>query len=60
MLNPNWTMKVEYLHFDFTNFDNTWNDSSVTNFKVTHGDLTIDTVKLGFNYILNHGYAPLK
>ncbi len=34
---------------------NTWND-----IQFTHGDLTIDTVKLGFNYLLGHGYAPLK
>ena len=54
MLNPNWTMKVEYLHFDFAD-SNTWND-----IQFTHGDLTIDTVKLGFNYLLGHGYAPLK
>ena len=55
MLNPNWTVKAEYLHFDLGNVNNTWND-----IQVTHGDLTIDTVKLGVNYIWNRGYAPLK
>ena len=60
MLNPNWTVKAEYLHFDFANCDNTWNDDKINYLKLTRGDLTIDTVKLGVNYIWNRGYAPLK
>ena len=56
MLSPNWTMKVEYLHFDFTNCDDTMPDKT----KVLDGNLSIDSVKLGVNYLLNRGYAPLK
>jgi opacity protein-like surface antigen len=56
MLNPNWTMKVEYLHFDFTNCDDAMPDKT----KVLGGNLNVDFVKLGVNYLLNRGYSPLK
>jgi len=60
MLNPNWTIKVEYLHFDFTNASDSWAFDANNTWHLTNSDLTVDSVKLGVNYILNHGYSPLK
>lgn len=67
MWSPNWSIKAEYLYFDFgkQNHNNTgaytydcdctmnWND---------HYDstLTINTFKVGLNYHFNTAYAPLK
>jgi opacity protein-like surface antigen len=60
LLNPNWSMKVEYLHFDFSNFDNHCCNDGVNNFNVFNKDLTVDSVKLGFNYFFHPVPAPLK
>jgi outer membrane immunogenic protein len=64
MLNPNWSMKVEYLHFDFSNKDDGFccNDGidSRNNFRFINNDLTAETIKLGFNYFFHPVYAPLK
>jgi outer membrane immunogenic protein len=59
-----WSIKVEYLHFDFSNNNNNCcNDFSVTGannrFRFDK-DVTADTVKLGFNYFWNPPVAPLK
>ncbi len=62
---PAWSVKVEYLHFDFSNFNNnccndfgTWGWSNNMN---NHADLQVDTVKLGFNYFWSPAPpAPLK
>ena len=67
MWSPNWSIKAEYLYFDFgkQNHNNSgsytygcdctmnWND---------HYDsqLTINTFKVGLNYHFNTAYAPLK
>ena len=72
LLNPNWSVKVEYLYYDFGLNDN-WNatyctisggvcgsSSSYANWKVFNNDLTVNTVKLGVNYHLTSGYVPLK
>jgi outer membrane immunogenic protein len=66
-VSPLWSIKVEYLHFDFGNFNNnccndwfsqqSWN---VNNNWDNHANLTVDTVKLGFNYFWNAPPAPLK
>ena len=68
-VSPLWSIKVEYLHFDFGNFNgNCCNDwfaqnhpewNVVSNFD-NHANLTVDTVKLGFNYFWNAPPAPLK
>ncbi|MBT3071084.1 outer membrane beta-barrel protein [Rhodomicrobium sp. Az07] len=61
--NPNWTMKVEYLHFDFSLDDNNWNWNTDNNWKVFKDNVTADTVKLGFNYRFVSSpaaYVPLK
>jgi outer membrane immunogenic protein len=60
-VSPAWSIKAEYLHFDFTNFNNNCcNDLWGNNFN-NHADLQVDTVKLGFNYFWNPAApAPLK
>jgi outer membrane immunogenic protein len=60
MLSPNWTLKVEYLYFDFTQnrhccFDGVFDPVSgapLNNFRFEN-DLTLNTVKVGFNYLLH-------
>jgi outer membrane immunogenic protein len=72
LLNPNWSVKIEYLHFDFSHDNN--NDWSPATYYGSGGagyynnswrfrnDLTADTVKLGINYHLTSYQqpAPLK
>ena len=69
-VSPAWSIKVEYLHFDFTNFNNNCCNDPMYQAAVTagynynnfnnHADLQVDTVKLGFNYFWNPPPAPLK
>jgi outer membrane immunogenic protein len=63
MISPSWTAKIEYLHFNFGDASDTWSNFDGTgrnNWRLLVGDLTVDTVKFGFNYILAPGYIPLK
>ena len=67
-VSPMWSIKVEYLHFDFSNFNNTccndwisqqdWGTNSVHNNFDNHANLQVDTVKLGFNYFWSPIQAP--
>ncbi len=66
LLNPNWSVKIEYLHFDFSGDNNNWNPGycydptgkwDTWKFK---NDVQVDTVKLGINYHLISYPAPLK
>ena len=69
-VSPTWSIKVEYLHFDFSNFNNNccndpmyqWAAANGYNYNNlnNHADLQVDTVKLGFNYFWNPPPAPLK
>jgi opacity protein-like surface antigen len=64
----NWSIKVEYLHFDFSNNNNNCcNDIFTQQFPGVINnrfrfdkDVTADTVKIGFNYFWNPPPAPLK
>jgi outer membrane immunogenic protein len=61
-INPSWSLKAEYQHFDFGSSTNTfplseWCSGESCPFK---NGLTVDTVKLGLNYFVNAGYTPLK
>jgi outer membrane immunogenic protein len=68
LLNPNWSVKVEYLHFDFSNDNNNnWRpgfsyggspDLVNCNDWRFRNDLTADTVKLGVNYHLTPAMSP--
>ncbi len=60
MLGTSWSLKLEYLHFDFGNedhgccFDNFGND-----FHFFRNDLTVETVKVGVNYHIPSTVAAL-
>ena len=65
MLNPQWSVKAEYLYYDFNVKNNNWNiNTTVSGFdnngRFFDNDLTINTVKLGLNYHLASGYTALK
>ena len=65
MLNPRWSVKAEYLYYDFGVKNNSWNvNTSTGNFENSwrwfNNDLTVNTVKLGLNYHLAGGYSSLK
>ena len=61
---PNWSVKLEYLHFDFAS-NNSYNlCSNVTLYECNgvsrkDGDLTAETVKVGVNYFFNSEPYPL-
>lgn len=67
-VSPAWSIKAEYLHFEFDNFNNNCcNDpmyqssGGVLNNFNRHDTLDVDTVKLGFNYFWNPAPpVPLK
>jgi opacity protein-like surface antigen len=51
MLGTKWSVKVEYLHFDFGNVDRSCcNDPFANHFNFFRNDLTVETVKVGVNY----------
>ena len=60
MWSPNWSVKAEYLHFDFGQ-ENYFLDrlTAATNWNFNH-DLTVNSFKVGLNYHFNTVYAPLK
>ncbi len=70
LLSPSWSIKAEYLHYDFGSVNERlyWGYATGTgNTSVWHPGwdnlertLGIDTFKVGFNYHFNNVYAPLK
>jgi opacity protein-like surface antigen len=60
MINPRWSWKVEYMFFDFSTNDNGCCFDGNRNFRYFNNDLTINSVKVGFNYILNGTLPSLK
>jgi outer membrane immunogenic protein len=60
-LSPRWSVKAEYLHFDFGS-ERSFNPNGIPIAPCCSFDhhLTADTVKLGVNYHFDTGYAPLK
>ncbi len=63
-INPSWSLKAEYQHFDFGSSTNAVpSDASDCPAGIPcpyKNDLTVDTVKVGVNYFVNSGYLPLK
>jgi opacity protein-like surface antigen len=55
-LNAAWSLKAEYLHFDFG--EKTFK-TFYPGYTLTYAP-TADTIKLGVNYHVNSGYEPLK
>ena len=52
---PSWSVKAEYLYFDF----NHANRMTGLTFNFER-DLTVNSFKVGINYHFNNVYAPLK
>jgi outer membrane immunogenic protein len=57
MVNPTWSVKVEYQHFDF---ENASVPTPIQGGGVKFRDDTIDAVTAGVNYHFGRGYEPLK
>jgi opacity protein-like surface antigen len=67
MWSPNWSVKAEYLYFDFSKNnhngdDGLWLNGTQYGNWTDHFDnqLTINTFKVGLNYHFNNVYTPLK
>ncbi len=58
-VSPVWSIKAEYLYFDFTNLNDNCCGDGLNTFNNNH-NLTANTVKIGFNYFWNAPAAPLK
>ena len=58
-VSPVWSIKAEYLYFDFTDIKNDCCGDGLNTFNNNH-NLTANTVKIGFNYFWNPPPAPLK
>src|SRR5262249_26091541 len=56
----NWSIKVEYMYYDFGSVDTFCCDDNVNHFNINNSDLTFHTVKVGFNYFFRPASAPLK
>jgi outer membrane immunogenic protein len=57
-INPAWSLKAEYLHFDFGSERATLTSGAgVFGYK---NELTVDTAKVGINYYFLPSYVPLK
>ncbi|MGO9174201.1 MAG: outer membrane protein [Rhodomicrobium sp.] len=56
LLAPNWTVKVEYQYFDFDN--NNFSAFGSSNLRLDN-NLTANTVKVGFNFLLHSVGSPL-
>lgn len=61
-INPSWSVKAEYLHFDFGSETITISEAAtgVTGGVKLQNTLEVDTVKAGVNYFLFPTYEPLK
>jgi opacity protein-like surface antigen len=65
-INPSWSLKAEYLRFNFGRVTNNLainpsaNCSGYTGVCPYRNNLTIGTVKVGFNYFVGGGHDPLK
>jgi opacity protein-like surface antigen len=57
MLTPNWTVKAEYQYFDFDN--NNFSCCIGSSNGRLDNNLTANTVKVGFNYLLHSLHSPL-
>jgi opacity protein-like surface antigen len=57
-MNTNWTVKLEYLHFDFGDIDRQCCFDDLNDFRFREKQ-TFDTVKLGVNYIFHPAPPPL-
>ena len=59
LVSPSWSIKAEYQYFDFGSFDLQPITVSTT-IPALNNNLGVNIAKVGLNYHLNSGYAPLK
>lgn len=59
MWSPNWSVKAEYLFFDFGQNSLSWTDGRGNTFNFER-ELQINSFKVGLNYHFANVYAPLK
>jgi outer membrane immunogenic protein len=57
MFSPRWTVKFEYMYYDFGN--NNFSCCSNSTSSRLDTNLTANTIKVGFNFLLNSRYGPL-
>jgi outer membrane immunogenic protein len=60
LLNSNWSLKAEYMYYDFGGSDLRYCNDGVNDFKVNDKNLDLHTIKLGFNYFFHPPIVPLK
>ena len=64
LLNPNWSVKAEYLYYDFGVNNTNWLANTAigadNSWRWSGSDLTVNTIKLGLNYHLTSSYTSLK
>ena len=60
LVSPAWSIKAEYLHYDFGSFDLQPITVAGNTVPAITNTLTVDTVKVGLNYHVGATYAPLK
>jgi outer membrane immunogenic protein len=58
MWSPSWSVKAEYLYFDFSRDHTDWVDG-VNTWRFDH-DLIVNSFKVGLNYHFGNVYTPLK
>ncbi len=59
MWSPNWSVKAEYLYFDFGRDNMSWTDVNNRTWDFNR-DLTVNSFKVGLNYHFANVYTPLK
>jgi outer membrane immunogenic protein len=59
MWSPSWSVKAEYLYFDFGRNHTDWIDPAGFDWRFDH-DLTVNSFKVGLNYHFGNVYTPLK
>jgi outer membrane immunogenic protein len=59
MWSPSWSVKAEYLYFDFGRNHADWVDPTGLDWRFDR-DLTINSFKVGLNYHFGNVYTPLK
>ena len=59
MWSPNWSVKAEYLYFDFSRDNLSWTDYNNRTWDFNR-DLTVNSFKVGLNYHFANVYTPLK
>jgi outer membrane immunogenic protein len=60
MWSPNWSVKAEYLYFDFSRNNTSWFDAVDARTFNFDRDLTVNSFKVGINYHFANVYTPLK